>query len=446
MHKLSKKTKRFIFTLLLIGFVYVLYKVYFLTSFIVSLEGTGFYIFRIYTEVVQNRNIDFFKSAGVIILSAIPIGFFFPLAKGKRCINKTLMLAALMGTVTEIMQFVLNRGMACYDDMLYCIFGAWIGYKLFVFVCNHTSDGGYFLWPPREDSKKGLILYLSTTIILLGVWVNIDLGKVKESISSIDLNKIKPKAQETEDTTIIPSSSELIYDTIYSEMKEHKASYRISGITGVLTSEEIYEQFRNVLDAHPEFFWLTGNSEGQSLSSGPTITYMIFPGMNCDLKGVPAKEEQLNEVIDAVVQMAQAYESDYDKAAFVHDYIVINCEYDTKTFYQYLYAPDNRQITTHAYDCYGCLVEHTAVCSGYSKAYKLLLNRLGIECDVVSGEGNNSLSSGPHAWNRVVIDGKQYYVDVTWDDPLTDGYVLDYIPRDYFMLSYDEISKDHFEE
>ena len=28
------------------------------------------------------------------------------------------MLAALMGTVTEIMQYVLNRGASCYDDML----------------------------------------------------------------------------------------------------------------------------------------------------------------------------------------------------------------------------------------------------------------------------------------------------------------------------------------
>ena len=120
-----------------------------------------------------------------------------------------------------------------------------------------------------------------------------------------------------------------------------------------------------------------------------------------------------------------------------------NCEYDTMTFYNSTYFNKNAKITTHAYDSYGCLVENCAVCAGYAKAYKLIMNRLGIECGCVTGIGTSSMGSGPHEWNYIKIDGEYYYVDVTWDDPLPFGYSDGTIRRDYFLLSKDEIMKDH---
>ena len=57
---------------------------------------------------------------------------------------------------------------------------------------------------------------------------------------------------------------------------------------------------------------------------------------------------------------------------------------------------------------YGALVNKEAVCEGYAKAYKLLLNAMGIECDVVI--------NAEHAWNVVQLEGKWYLVDVTNDD------------------------------
>ena len=71
----------------------------------------------------------------------------------------------------------------------------------------------------------------------------------------------------------------------------------------------------------------------------------------------------------------------------------------------------------------------------------LIMNRLGIECGYVYGNGYNSLTSGPHAWNYINIDGKYYMVDVTWDDPV--GGDNTYISRDYFGLDYEEMGKDH---
>lgn len=440
------KSKKFIFTLILIGYIYLLYKVYILSPYIVSIEGTGVYSVRVFSELFENGNIEYYKNICTTIVGMIPLGFLYPLSKGKRCLSGTLTFSAFLSTLFELLQFAFSRGTTCFDDIVFSTIGAWLGYKLFLFVCKHTSDGKDFLWPPKEKSKAGFLAYLLLALLLISIVYNVNNDALEIAIDKIDINKVERREVKENKNIILPSTSESIYETILTAMQEHKPSYKVSGIYGVLTPDEIYSEFKKVLDDHPELFWLTGGSEGISHTSGPTTWYMITPNVNCDLRDVPEKENQLNYVVDNVIQLAQTYDSDYDKVVFVHDYIVTNCEYDINAFYSTMYATDDVEIRTHAYDCYGCLVEQRAVCSGYAKAYKLILNRLGIECDVVTGQGYNELGMGPHAWNSVVIDGIKYYVDVTWDDPITDGYVLDTIPRDYLLISKEEISVDHFED
>ncbi len=62
------------------------------------------------------------------------------------------------------------------------------------------------------------------------------------------------------------------------------------------------------------------------------------------------------------------------------------------------------------------------VCDGYSKAFKIIMDKLGIPCVTpVSHRGN-------HMWNNVKMeDGKWYIVDVTWDDRGS-------AKQDYFLI------------
>lgn len=62
---------------------------------------------------------------------------------------------------------------------------------------------------------------------------------------------------------------------------------------------------------------------------------------------------------------------------------------------------------------YGALINKKCVCQGYAEAYKRILNEAGIECIVVCGKIKGDLEY--HAWNIVVIAGKCYHVDTTWD-------------------------------
>ena len=109
----------------------------------------------------------------------------------------------------------------------------------------------------------------------------------------------------------------------------------------------------------------------------------------------------------SALSVVKADMSDLQKAILLHDYLTINCEYDNDNYL-------NGTIPQNSYSAYGALVDHVAVCQGYALAYKYLLGQAGIDCYMVSSDKMN------HAWNLIVLDGKYYQVDVTWDDPVWD--------------------------
>ena len=85
------------------------------------------------------------------------------------------------------------------------------------------------------------------------------------------------------------------------------------------------------------------------------------------------------------------------KALYLHDVLITGMDYD---------------FSMDKYNAYNALVEHSAVCQGYSLAYEYLCEHAGMICTVVYTD------QGGHAWNLVEINGKGYYVDCTWDDPV----------------------------
>lgn len=61
------------------------------------------------------------------------------------------------------------------------------------------------------------------------------------------------------------------------------------------------------------------------------------------------------------------------------------------------------------------------VCEGYAKALQYLCELGGIDCICASGTMVSGNESGPHMWNVVTLDGKNYLVDVTNCDEGTIG-------------------------
>lgn len=126
------------------------------------------------------------------------------------------------------------------------------------------------------------------------------------------------------------------------------------------------------------------------------------------------EQEYINYIISTVVTPEL---SDIEVAIKMNDFLCAYAEYDN---------------SYSIYTTLGLLENQRGVCQAYANAYWRLMNAAGIPCDYVSGYA----LGGSHAWNRVLIDGVYYYVDVTWNDSCYNQYLL---------LSYEEMSWTHVE-
>lgn len=213
------------------------------------------------------------------------------------------------------------------------------------------------------------------------------------------------------------------YNAILSEIYSMPESIRIPRIDTM----QLDDVFWALLCDNPDLFFV-----GRCC----TLITTAF-GTSCSIEYCIEKDEyenlkaQLDEVCDDVISSLTSPDDQWLTELEIHDYIVDNCEY---------------RMTKDDYLCsssYGALVTKAAACEGYSKAAKLLLDRAGIESTVLCGistdvDGN----AGNHMWNAVKLNGDYYYLDCTWDDPVSDDgkHVRTY---SYFNINDEIISKTH---
>ena len=152
--------------------------------------------------------------------------------------------------------------------------------------------------------------------------------------------------------------------------------------------------YDGVLNEHPELYYVDGAFR---YSAPDGYLLYILPQYTSGYD-----DEAFSRAVKQALSHVDSSMSDMEKAIVLHDYIAINCQYDTTL------------ARANCHSAYGALAEQVAVCQGYALAYKYLLNQVGIECLMVSSKKLN------HAWNMVKLDGKYYQVDTTWDDPTKD--------------------------
>lgn len=175
------------------------------------------------------------------------------------------------------------------------------------------------------------------------------------------------------------------------------------------------------------------------------------------------------EALDAAVQIVSLEPTAADKIKAAHDYLTKSVTYRDET----LVSPSNIGFIRTAY---GALVCHEGVCEAYTRAFKAIMDSLGIPNVVTYGMYRHSEELAEfHIWNEVFVDGKWYAVDVTMDDPINvkkaksgdpsdgvDGYenrqhllvgssvmdqrhvVSNVVSESGFYFEYPEISEDSF--
>lgn len=132
-------------------------------------------------------------------------------------------------------------------------------------------------------------------------------------------------------------------------------------------------------------------------------SWMIFYEYHMDVDTLRMMKEETHGLLTEAVQNIDVSGlSDYEIVCAVNDYLCDTVEY-----------PDAEPYAEETHTAYSAFKNGSAVCDGYSRAAKLLLNEFGVECDFVVGTCTNGEG---HAWNLVKLDGQWYQLDVTWND------------------------------
>ncbi len=168
------------------------------------------------------------------------------------------------------------------------------------------------------------------------------------------------------------------------------------------------------------------------------ITELKFDyGQDVDITEYQAKVSAVKSQINSVVKNTEGMD-EFEKALYLHDYVVLNCRYDTELL-EILETEGTLtgKIRSERYSEYAVLVNGTGICGSYALAYRALMNSAGMECIYLSSEEMS------HAWNMVKIDGQWYHVDCCWDDPVPDREGK--ARRTYFLRTDKEImTLEHF--
>lgn len=143
--------------------------------------------------------------------------------------------------------------------------------------------------------------------------------------------------------------------------------------------------------------------------------------------------EKVDKIVTSIIKPEM---TEYEKEKAIHDYLIFNAKYNK-------IGAEKKDVSFEEHDAYGVLIKGTGVCDSYAEAFKMLLNKVGIECITVSGDQKDGKDDDiGHAWSMVKLGGKYYHVDVTWDDREYDDGQND-LCYDYFNLTDENMAKDH---
>jgi transglutaminase-like putative cysteine protease len=187
-------------------------------------------------------------------------------------------------------------------------------------------------------------------------------------------------------------------------------------------SNDVFEAYIKVLYEHPEIFY----SRNAYYYSDGTLQHEY----EFSKKQIEKMRTQLNKVVtSAAADINAKAKTDLEKVFFAHEFLVQRTRYDTENY-------QRNTIPLLSYTAYGALINGAAVCEGYTHAFNLLLGKLGIKSQMVTGTAGNQ----PHAWNIVLLNQNYYYIDATWNDTDEPGGRYDLT---YFLVPGQQLAKDH---
>jgi len=219
---------------------------------------------------------------------------------------------------------------------------------------------------------------------------------------------------------------QLMYDEILNSVKKIRDKTKIMPYP--YTDEEFENIITSILNDHPDVFYFLGYESKLYGNNKKSRVNLYYYANKSTVNDMVKKFD--NTVIEIIKEIGDKndFETDFDLEVAIHDYIVLRCKnVSVDSEYNYLFNT-----------VYGALIEKTAYSSGYSSAFKYLMNKYELLCYIINGEARGI----PHSWNMVYINQNFYNVDVMWNNGNI-SYAEDLLFHAYFNVSNAFISETH---
>lgn len=197
--------------------------------------------------------------------------------------------------------------------------------------------------------------------------------------------------------------------------------------------ELFFINVRNITILIQKTSYIDKNIYSVSIKNAKDKTFFI-DGLNTK-EDVERARNLMEKIRYSVMEKITNPENAAEVALVAHDYIVDTVSYDRSL------------IKENIYNMYGALADREAVCEGYAKAFKYLLDYYKVPNIIVAGKGkNDEADTERHAWNYIKINGQWYGVDTTWDDPIImtgNRKVTNELKYRYFLKGDKDFNKVH---
>lgn len=177
-----------------------------------------------------------------------------------------------------------------------------------------------------------------------------------------------------------------------------------------------------------------GTQNGQylaTLGTGRTDSYYLDNNLNKD--DITSKKLALSQKVATLI-VDTTDKTDFEKVQIANKALIDNVTYS------FCNEDEMQAYQPYIRTSYGALINGYAVCEGYARALKLLLDEMNVENQLVYGYlMSNEGAFESHMWNYVKIENKWYAVDSTINDTMKDE-------KYSFLQGEDDFSYEHIEE
>lgn len=181
-----------------------------------------------------------------------------------------------------------------------------------------------------------------------------------------------------------------------------------------LTPTELLHIFSCVIKDDPYLFFVSRNLRYSYKTNGCVLS--LTPQYTMTREKYENAVTYCMERVGAIAALLEHFDSEIEKALFLHDFICENFEYDDELKND---------------DIYDFLLTGKGTCEAYMFLYTAVLRECRIESHFAASDALT------HIWNIVRLDGEWYHVDLTWDDSASS----EAVSRRHFLCSDKAVSE-----